>query len=1370
MSASVREFPFLAVRTVGGLLPEDMLLRVAQDGGLPGSAPSDYGMIGQSTVSGEAERIWPHLLAVWRDLRRVLPRQASGAPAPADPTNAAATRWIGPFLEALGFGRLAGLRSDGITADDDPERVLGISHRYAHALVHIVPWDQELDRRDRAGGAPPQSLVQEALNRTSAHLWGVVTNGRRLRLLRDSSSLAGSACVEVDLAAIFDGELFSEFVLALQLLHASRFEARGGGPPSSCWLEEWREEALRSGVRALDALRDNVERAVTALGTGFLRHPANASLRTATDANGLHAALLRLVFRLVFLMVVEDRDLLHPPDTGDRERRRYAAYFSTARLRRTAERRGSSAHGDLYEALSLVLDALGDEEGRPELGLVGLGGLFSPSDDDAPLRGLRLSNEALLLAVRSLSRVHDTGSRRWRQVSFRTLSSRELGAVYESLLETVPQCRADDLSFHLVHRAGNQRKTTGAYYTPASLISRLLDSALEPVLDDAVKRGELLATEHEELDPADTIAEMLLSVTVCDPACGSGHFLVAAGHRIAKRVAAYREGTLEATEEAYRDALHDVVARCLYGVDLNPMAVAITRMSLWLEGMSAGRPLDLLDPHLKHGNALVGATPRQIDDGIPDAAFHPVEGDDVKVAAAFQRTNRLERQGQDSLFDPEGEARLSNTDFAQGLHGLYAIRVGSLRDVRQQERVYRDWQRSSEYRRQLRVADAWCAAFFWEKTAGTPRPVTAEVFEMLKNPEEAAASARTHAEIERLRERHRFFHWHLEFPDIFPVGSEDAPKGESGVGWSGGFDCVLANPPWDKLDFEDKKYFSVVEPSIARITGVARRGRIAEWAEEEPEAGERYRQARRSVKSMFHFAARSSTYEKCSDGLRVKGVNSLQVDQLFMERFTALVHRSGSIGAIAPTALATGAGAQKLFDTFTRHHRVESLYDFENLQKLFLAVDARQRFCLLTLNSENRPAPVAKYAFFVHDPVQLDGQHKVFELSPEEIELLSPNTGSLPAFRSRRDADLTTSIYRSIPPLWKEREGRGKGNPWGIRFRNLFNMTDDSDLFRVRAELEEAGWVLRGNVFHRDGQRMLPLYEGKMVHHFDHRRNGFSGESAEEAHVLAPDEKNDPEVSALPRYWVPEEDIPSARNDRNGMVQDREGVASRLTALAWEHGWLYGWRDVSNATNERTAIPAFLPRTAVGHTFPLMFSAQPPPLVAALCAVQSSLVFDYVSRQKITGAHMSLMTWKQLPVPHPEQLKPHLGFLVPRVLELVYTAHDMEPLARDLGYEGPPFAWDEERRAAIRAELDAYMFHLYGLGREDTEYVLETFRTERGGLRNNEIARYGTYRTKDMVLEAFDRTARAGVDLKHPLNSGEGFGPTPVPAPGQGGL
>lgn len=1315
-----------AIRSVGGTMPADMLLRIFDGRDIEGGRPIDYGVIGTRAVEDEAERLWHELRGAWWVLRRTLPGREEDGRLPRDPTRSALRGWIEPLFVALGFGRLAGLRISGIPADDDPDRIFPITHRYQHLLITVAPWDTELDARGRDGSASPQSRMQETLNRTSAHLWGLVTNGRELRLLRDSTSLAGVAYLSVDLEEIFDGELVHEFIALWRLFHASRFEVLDGEPPATCLMERWRDEALRSGVRALDALRQNVEEALTILGTGFLRHPDNQHLRHPVRVDELHKALLRMVFRILFLAVVEERDLLHPPDTAPLTRSRYAEYFSFTRLRRAAGRGGGGgSHRDLHTSLRIVLDSLGREDGRPELGLVGLGGLFTRTEEDRCLDDASLNNQVLSSAVRRLSRVRDPETRRWRPVSFRTLSSRELGAVYESLLESLPEYRAGDRSFHLVHRAGNARKMTGSYYTPSSLISRLLDSSLEPVLDEAVKRGEDKATEFHELDRADTIAEMLLSVTVCDPACGSGHFLVAAGQRIAKRVAAVREGTPEPGEEAYRQALHTVVARCLYGVDINPMALDVAKMSLWLEGMAPGKPLDLLDPHLRCGNALIGATPAQIRGGIPDAAFAPVEGDERKVAASLGRANTLERAGQGALFDAESNAvKVDNTTYAEGLNGLYAIQVGSLRDVREQEQVYRAWRASADYRRDVHIADAWCATFLWEKTEDAPRPMTDEAFRRLFDPEDAAATEATHAEIRRLRERYRFFHWHLEFPDIFRV-CDDEGGGDSVQGRQSGFDCVLSNPPWDKLDFEDKKYFSVIQPSLARIAGLARREAIGQWQRDHPEEAERYRSARRQVKSTLHFAGRSEGFPACAKGLTVKGVNTLQVDHLFVELFTVLVKPEGRIGAIVPTSIATGAGAQELFATLTRDRSVASLYDFENLKQLFPGVDARQRFSLLSLHGAKAPVPVADYAFFLHEPAHLDDGSRSFELTADEIALISPNTGSIPLFQSRRDADLTLSIYRRIPVLWEE--GHRDGNPWGIRSKRLFDMTDDSGLFRDKMGLEKAGWELRGNVFEREDRRMLPLYEAKMAHHFDHRWNGFTPAGATRQPEQA--EKRDPEYAPLPRYWVPEDD------------GSRTGLATRLAEAGWGRGWFYGWRDVTNVTNERTAIPALLPRVAVGHTFPLMFVQRSPYLVAALCAVQSSLVFDFVSRQKINGAHMSLMTWKQLPVPTPAQLEPHLDHLVPRVLELVYTTHDMEPLARDLGHDGPPFPWDEERRAIIRAELDAYCFRLYGLDRQDADYVLETFQTTTGGLKNNEIARFGTYRTKELVLEAFDGLA-----------------------------
>jgi hypothetical protein len=348
--------------------------------------------------------------------------------------------------------------------------------------------------------------------------------------------------------------------------------------------------------------------------------------------------------------------------------------------------------------------------------------------------------------------------------------------------------------------------------------------------------------------------------------------------------------------------------------------------------------------------------------------------------------------------------------------------------------------------------------------------------------------------------------------------------------------------------------------------------------------------------------------------------------------------------------------------------------------------------------------------------------------------------------------------------LWNE--GEGGGNSWGIAFKRLFDMTDDSDLFRTREELERDGWELHGNVYARDGKRMLPLYEGKMAHHFDHRWNSYNGTGNEDRRRLSLGEKQDACVAAMPRYWIRYEG--AVPTERKGKSVEVPGVALRLEELGWENKWLYGWRDVCRTTDERTAIAALLPIGAVGHTYPLMMPGVSAELVAVLAAVQSSLVFDFVSRQKIGGIHMALMTWKQLPVPLPDEMERHAAFLVERCRELVYTAEDMIPLARDLGDDGPPFRWDETRRVQIRAELDAYFFHLYGISRDDTDYILETFQSETGGLKNNEIAKYGHYRTKDLVLAEYDRMAAAGLSLTAPLVDGENYTSTLTPPPGQG--
>jgi hypothetical protein len=503
------------------------------------------------------------------------------------------------------------------------------------------------------------------------------------------------------------------------------------------------------------------------LGTGFLRHAANDRLRTDLDPDLFKRALLRLVYRLLFWFVAEDREVLLSPSVTEVARDRYVRYFSASRLRTSALRRTGTPHGDLWSAVKLVLNALGDENGLPRLGLIGLGGIYDETGTDQILRGLSLSNEHLLLAIKSLARVRDSSTGRWRRVDYRNLGAEELGSIYESLLELVPK-QGGDRSFQLDVIPGNEKKTTGSYYTPTSLIDCLLDSTLDPVLDDAQKQAEVMAT-NAGIDVSTAIAEALLRVTVCDPACGSGHFLVAAARRIAKRVAAVREHNPEPTLDATRTALRDVVTRCIYGVDLNPMAVELAKVSLWMEGMEAGKSLGFLDAHIKHGNGLIGATPALIDKGIPEGAFKPVEGDDPAAARSLARANVVPVQ--DELFSDEFIFSQSNEVLAAGLTRITDAPSASLRDVHRQADAYRSWSESTEHQDKILVANAWCAAFMWIKTLqeGAPPAIVNRVFTALRERGAGGIPPATLTEIDRLDAEYNFFHWHLEFPDIFHV-------------------------------------------------------------------------------------------------------------------------------------------------------------------------------------------------------------------------------------------------------------------------------------------------------------------------------------------------------------------------------------------------------------------------------------------------------------------------------------------------------------------------------------------------------------------------------------------------------------------------
>ncbi|MFF0108033.1 Eco57I restriction-modification methylase domain-containing protein [Streptomyces hirsutus] len=1338
MSATTRHQVFTAVHTVGGLLPADMLLRISEGKDVPGSKSADYGLPSSRSVRDEAERSWEYLKPLWRELRKHLPEdRETGLPA-TDPTGRAGADWLAPLWRELGFGRLTPIGTEGVRADSDTEKRFEVSHRWQHALIHQTPWNANLDKRPGgAGTVPPQSMLQECLNRTEAHLWGVLTNGRQIRLLRDSSALATASYVEFDLEAIFDGELFSEFVLLYRLLHVSRFEVAEDAAPSTCWLEKWRTEAIAQGTRALDQLRKGVQRAITTLGTGFLKHQDNRELRESLEVKTFHYALLRLVYRLLFLFVAEDREVLLSPAADETAKERYATYFSSTRLRRHAQRRRGTAHGDLYQALRFVLSGLGSDDGLPELGLPGLGGIFDDTEADKLLHGLSLSNEPLLEAVRALSIVRDSSSKRNRVVDYRHLDAEELGSIYESLLELVPQHNATERTFVLVELAGNARKTTGSYYTPSSLIECLLDSALDPVIDDAVKRGEIRATRSGQPDPGPAIVEELLSLTVCDPACGSGHFLVAAARRIAKRVAAVREQNPEPTIDAVRHALHEVVARCIYGVDLNPMAVELAKVSLWLEALEPGKPLGFLDAHIKHGNALIGATPALLAKGIPDDAFKPIEGDDKKIAAAIKKRNAAERGGQLS-FHTEERIWVSNAAFAASLREITAVSADTLRDVRLQSSRFRDLEQSADYLRALHIGDAWCAAFVWPKTQGAPTPVTEGIFRDLQSAG-AGIPVSTNDEIIRLAQQYRFFHWHLEFPEVFAVSEAADEDVDPSVGWAGGFSCVLGNPPWERIRLKDQEFFSLRDPEIAKApNAAARKALIKALPESNPELHDEFFLANRQADGESHVIRASARYP-------LTGRGDVNTYAAFSETDRMLTSRTGRTGMVVPTGIATDATTQFFFKDLVRTRSLTALYDFTNKEKIFPDVGSMVRFCLLSFTGRGLVTESSEFRFLLRDADEIaDSQGRIL-ISADDIALINPNTGTCPMFPSQNDARIALDIYRRVPVLIRDEDG---ANIWGLKqpFMQMFDMTHAAGEFRTREDLIKEDSATGDAYATASGEPLLPLYEAKLFHQFDHRWATY-GRGSVIADV-SETEKLNPDTRALPRYWVP-----------------RSSVSTKLASRSWEHEWLISWRGVCRSSDERTAIATVLPLAGAGNSARLAFIEESlVPDVACLIACFASYPFDYVARLKLSGANMNSFIWKQLPVVPPQWTSPHREFITRRTLELLFTSHDMSPFARDLGDFGTPFHWDTSRRQVIRAELDALFFHLYGIKREDVDYILDTFPI----VKRKDEAKYGAYRTKELILAEYDRMAAAGVSLENPLVDGENYTSTLTPPPGHG--
>ncbi len=1279
---------FTTIQVEGAILPPDLLQRLVSAKDVDGLNPQSFHLLPNEKVNEAINRAWNRLLGAWQSFstqRNKLPHEDLG-------TTLTRERWLLQIFSELGYGRLQPSKRFVLE-----NKEYSISHTWRHVPIHLLGFKIDLDRRTKgvagAASASPHSLLQEFLNRSDDHLWGFLSNGLKLRILRDNVSLTRQAYVEFDLEAMMEGEVYADFVLLWILGHQSRVEA---DKPEECWLERWSQSAQEQGTRALDQLRKGVEETITALGSGFLNYPGNNGLREklrsgALDKQDYYRQLLRLVYRLIFLFTAEDRNLLLTPEAPDGAKEIYTRYYSTMRFRRLAQRQRGTRNSDLYRGLKLVMQKLSDPDGCPELALPALGS-FLFSDATIPhLEQSDIRNHDFLDAIRALAFIQDGGVR--RPVDFKNTGSEELGSIYESLLELHPELSTEGGSFELKTAGGHERKTTGSYYTPTSLIRELLNSALDPVLDEALKNA----------DPEKAI----LDLKICDPACGSGHFLIAAAHRMARKLAFARTGDEEAAPEENRKALRDIIGHCIYGVDINEMSVELCKVGLWMEALEPGKPLSFLDHRILCGNSLLGTTPALINKGIPDDAFKPIEGDNRAYCSEYKKRNKQERErGQKSLFHEPGlwfrYGNLSDT-----VQDIDTLPDDSFEAVSRKSFLFNEHRSSDDYILNKLIADTWCAAFVWKKSKQFDYPITHEVFRRVQE-RPAVIPDWLDEEINRLADQYSFFHWHIEFPDVFHVPGTGEQADNKETGWIGGFDVVLGNPPWERIKLQEKEWFATRRPDIADAPNAARRREmIAELQTEDPTLYRAFLEDRRKAEGESHFVRDSGLYA-------LTGRGDVNTYALFAEAKRTIINPTGRVGCIVPSGIATDDTTKFFFQDLMEKAMLHSLYDFENRRAIFQGVHRSYKFCLLTMSGIKRPARQgADFVFFAQGTEELRDSEKHFTLTAEDIELLNPNTKTCPIFRSKRDAELTKSIYRRVPVLIKEDDP--DGNPWGIKFVRMFDMSNDSHLFRTREQLEEDGWELRGNVFCKGDEKYLPLYEAKMMHQFDHRYATYSDNG--ETRLITLTEHQDESFLPIPNYWVNQTEISQIEKD-----------------------WLLSYRRFGPSTNERSIIAKFCPKLGLGDSEFIINTDKNSQLECCLLQNLNTFVFDYLARTKIGGTNINFYLLRQLPAITPASYSvQHLNMVCDRVIELSYTAYDIKPLAKECGFSSYPFVWDEERRFLIRCELDAAYFHLYGIERDDVDYIMETFPI----VKRKDIAAHGEYRTKRVILEIYDEMAEA---------------------------
>ena len=783
---------FPSVDILGSTLSSELLAKIRSEQAAFQHAKDFYPDLTNAKLKDEISLAWQEAKGQWTIYKSKLARLKEGETGTTETRNF----WISPLLTNLGYNLTFNRQSEELNGKSFP-----IGYRDGNLdgfPVYVGGFHESLDKRpeNKQLRVSPHAMVQEYLN-YSEHLYGMVTNGRQLRLLRDASRITRLSYVEFNLEKMMEEDLYSDFVILYRVLHASRMPKKIDGGAESI-IEKYHQEGLEAGSTIRSKLGDAVKEAIKSLANGFINHPNNTALREAVASDNFSADeyyrhQLRIIYRLLFLFVIEERNLVYVENKTPEAKRFnqiYFNYYSLLRLRKLAKKLlppDASRHYDLWQGLISTFSLFEKKEIGEKLGIMALqGDLFgyhAISGNGYDLHRCYLNNAVLLRIIKSLS-YFENENEVLIAVNYGGLDVEEFGSVYEGLLELKLEVKKIEGSdqYSCSFDTSNERGKSGSHYTPEEMVQPLIVHSLEYLIEDRINPYKQKKATKE------TTIQSLLNLKIADVACGSGHILLSAARRLSLEIARVQTEEEQPNPVAIRKAMKDVVRNCIYGVDKNPLAVELCKIALWLEAYNPGEPLNFLDHHIKCGDAIVGLANRsELENGIADEAFKTLPGDEKDIASAFSKRNKAETKrisvanaGQQLTTEQLLE---NNVQEAMAEYKIFSqLPETTPEEIERKAKAYKKFIDGKGFTFLKAMADTQVAQFFIPKTQANKDYLMTDADYRLILSGYKGWHDRKVAKATAVALEQRFFHWFIEFPEVFQDGK--------------GFDCILGNPPF----------------------------------------------------------------------------------------------------------------------------------------------------------------------------------------------------------------------------------------------------------------------------------------------------------------------------------------------------------------------------------------------------------------------------------------------------------------------------------------------------------------------------------------------------------------------------------------------